>query len=105
MLRRRLLVALRGLHDPHGVLARDQLRTGGLEIALAAPQAGEDDRLPAGDEVAAVQFRRDLDGQAQRRKASAVNSVSGAAERKLPPRAKKTFACPACMARMASTVS
>ena len=41
----------------------------------------------------------------QRRSASAVNSVSGVAERKLPPIAKKTFAPPECIARIACTVS
>ena len=34
----------------------------------------------------------------QRRNAAAVNSVSGVAERKLPPSAKKTLALPSCIA-------
>ena len=41
----------------------------------------------------------------QRRSASAVYSVSGVAERKLPPSAKKTFARPSCIAWIALTVS
>jgi hypothetical protein len=44
--------------------------------------------------VGAVEFGRDLHGESQAASASAVYSVSGVAERKLPPIAKKTFARP-----------
>jgi hypothetical protein len=37
--------------------------------------------------------------------AAAMCSVSGPAERKLPPMPKKTFTLPACMAWIVSTVS
>ena len=55
---------LRGVDDTHGIFYTDKLLAALLNIDIGAPQAGQDERLFAMDEMAAVEFGRNMDGQA-----------------------------------------
>src|SRR4051812_9915561 len=53
----------RHMDDAGRVFDRDELLAGLLEILFSAAEARQDQRLLAGDQVRAIQLRRDLDGQ------------------------------------------
>ena len=52
--------------DPHRIFDADELQSTRLAILFGPPQAGQDDRLPAGDQVRAVQLRADVHGESRR---------------------------------------
>ncbi|MCO5588369.1 hypothetical protein L7F22_042324 [Adiantum nelumboides] len=51
------------VHGARGVLDRDELRSGLLDVALGPAQGGQDQRGPAAVQVRPVDLRRDLHGQ------------------------------------------
>ena len=53
------------MNHRHGILDRDGLRAGRLDIDLGPPEARQDQRITSVDQVAAVQFRRDMDGEVE----------------------------------------
>src|SRR5437868_2683608 len=58
--RRRLEHATRRLDDSHRVFRRHELHAASLYVALGAAEAGENQRLLAGDEMRAVRLDRDV---------------------------------------------
>ena len=67
-------------------------------VPLGAAQAGQDQRLLAGDHVRAVELGRDLHGQVERCASPPRSpSVSGVAATKLPPMPKNTLTLPSRM--------
>ena len=65
MLRCRLVAAARGMHHRHRILDGDRLRSCRLDVDFGAPEARQDQRRAAMDQMAAVELRRDVDGQVQ----------------------------------------
>jgi hypothetical protein len=61
----RLVAAARGMHHGHRILHGDRLRSSRLDIDFGSPEARQDQGGPAMDQMAAVEFRRDVDGQVQ----------------------------------------
>src|SRR3954453_12596962 len=51
------------MNDAGGIFYAHELLAGSLAIAFGASEARQNQRLPAGDEVAAIQLRRDLHRQ------------------------------------------
>ncbi|MNN27892.1 hypothetical protein D3C81_1414430 [compost metagenome] len=51
------------MHHAERVLHRHRLRAAGLAIDVGTTEAGQDQRLPAGDQMAAVELGADLHGQ------------------------------------------
>jgi hypothetical protein len=75
-----------------------------LQVGLGAPEAGQDERRPPVTRWERLSFVATWAVSAHERSAAAVNSVSGVAERKLPPR-RRTPPPPACIALIVSTTS
>ena len=74
----------------HRVLDGDELRPGGLHVALAAAEAGQDQRLPPVTRWARLSLVDTLHGQRAAARARARSrAVSGVADRKLPPSANE----------------
>ena len=66
MVRRRPGATAGLVDDPHRIFDADELQSTRLAILFGPPQAGQDDRLPAGDQVRAVQLRADVHGESRR---------------------------------------
>ena len=99
MRRGRLLHAAREVHHAHRVLDGHALQAAALRSFSVRPRHGQDQRLPAVHEVAAVELRAHLDGQLAACAAPRTcRAVSGAASTKLPPMPTKTFTSPRCIA-------
>ena len=95
----------RHLHHAHRVFSRDKLWSSSLPSISVRPRHGRINARSPVIKCERFSFVETCAVKRQRRKAAAVNSVSGVAERKLPPSAKKTRACPSCIAWIERTVS
>ena len=51
------------MHHAHRILHRHRLRTAGLQIDLGAAEAGQDQRLAAGDDVGPVELGGHVHGE------------------------------------------
>ena len=79
------------MHHRHRILDGDRLRAGRLDVDLGAAEAGQDQRLAAVHEVAAVELGRDVDGEVELAEGVAASTCqSGMAATKLPPMPMKT---------------